>query len=59
MTKKQLKNRLKNLFQQLELINKYPDSFLENIGKRGMENAIDNILDEINEINNALEKLNN
>lgn len=59
MTKRQLKNRLKVLFQQLELMNRYPESFLENIGKRGIENTIDDILDEINEINRALKKINN
>ena len=59
MTKKQLKNRLKILFQQLELMNLYPDNFQDNLGKRGIQNYIDDILDEINEISDLLEKLNN
>ena len=55
MTKKQLKNRLKILFQQLELMNIYPDNFQDKLGKRGIQNYIDDILDEINEINDLLD----
>lgn len=37
MTKKQLENRLKILFQQLELMNLYPTDFKEILGKRGIQ----------------------
>lgn len=40
MTKKQLENRLKILFQQLELMNLYPTDFKANLGKRDIQKYI-------------------
>lgn len=48
MTKNERLKRLTILFQQLEMIRLYPDSFHENLGKRGTKEFIDEILDEIN-----------
>mgnify|MGYP000527744403 CR=1 FL=1 len=48
MTKHERLKRLTILFQQLEMIQLYPDSFHENLGKRGTKEFIDEILDEIN-----------
>lgn len=60
MTKRQLKNRIKNLYQQLDLINLYPENFEENLGgKRAVLDKINEILDEMIEINLELEKLKN
>ncbi|MEZ4933496.1 MAG: hypothetical protein R2788_15420 [Saprospiraceae bacterium] len=53
---KQLKQRLSILFQQLELYRRYPEDFEKALGKRGIEEWLNEVLDEINETN---QKLNN
>ncbi|MEK7255837.1 MAG: hypothetical protein AAB316_13895 [Bacteroidota bacterium] len=46
MNKKDLQNRQKVLFQQLELMNLFEQEFLEQYGKRRYEERINEILDE-------------
>jgi hypothetical protein len=48
MTKREARNRLKNLYEQLELIHEYEQEFLQIEGTRGLRKRIDAILDEIN-----------
>jgi hypothetical protein len=48
ITKREAKNRLKNLYEQLELIHEYEKEFLQIEGTRGLRKRIDEILDEIN-----------
>ena len=48
MTNKERKQRLKVLKDQLTLINLYTDEFLERLGRRGLEQYINEILDEMN-----------
>jgi hypothetical protein len=48
MTIREAKNRLQNLYDQLELIHQYKQEFIEIEGVRGVERRIDVILDEIN-----------
>ena len=48
MTLREGKLLLINRLQQLELINQYEDEFIEKEGKRGVEQRIDHILDDIN-----------
>jgi len=47
MTNRQRKQRIKVLKDQLALINLYTDDFLERLGKRGLEQYVNEILDEI------------
>jgi hypothetical protein len=48
MTKRDYELRLKVLYAQLALIDKYEKEFIEKEGKRGVEAHRDDILDEIN-----------
>ena len=48
MTEREAKNRIRNLYDQLELIHQYKKEFIEIEGVRGVERRIDDILDEIN-----------
>jgi hypothetical protein len=48
MTIKEAENRLRNLYDQLELIHQYKQGFIEIEGVRGVERRVDTILDEIN-----------
>ncbi|MFK7983235.1 MAG: hypothetical protein AB8G86_24860 [Saprospiraceae bacterium] len=48
MTEKEIKQRQRNLEQQLTLINLYTEEFLERLGKKGLEHYVNEILDEIN-----------
>ena len=45
--KQELLNRIEILEQQLYVIINYPKSFEEKLGKRGIKDKIDEILDEI------------
>jgi len=54
---KELRQRLAMLFKQLEMYNRYPDEFLKPLGKSGVQGWLDEVLDEINEINNQLNKM--
>jgi hypothetical protein len=51
MNKRDILQRLKILSDQLKLIHQYKDDFLQIEGRRGVENRIDSILDEMNELN--------
>ena len=55
MTDRERKLRIKLLKDQLTLINRYTDEFLERLGKKGLEHFINDILDEINFHVNFLE----
>ena len=57
MSKRNILLRLKSLSDQLQLIHQYEDSFLRIEGRRGLENRIDAILDEMNELNKQLKEL--
>ena len=48
MTKKDHQNRLKFLYDYLELIHRYPIHYRNNFGNKGLEDEINRILDEIN-----------
>ena len=48
LTTKEVDQRLRLLKQQLTLSVLYEANFIENIGKRGLENMRNDILDEIN-----------
>ena len=47
MTRRDAYNRLRILYQQLEIMDAYPESFLEILGTKGFQERIDEILDEI------------
>ncbi len=55
MNKKDLVNRNKILFQQLEVMYLLYDEFMEKLGNRGFQERVDEILDEYN-LNNQLMK---
>lgn len=57
MSKRNILLRLKTLSDQLQLIHQYKDEFLRIEGRRGLENRIDAILDEMNELNKQLKEL--
>jgi hypothetical protein len=57
MTERDYELRLKVLFSQLRLIDKYEEEFIEKEGSRGLAAHRDEILDEINFITRALKKL--
>ena len=57
MSEKNLRNRLNILFQQLDLINLYPDEYLEKYGVKGGEENLNNILDEMIDIQNQLSEI--
>jgi hypothetical protein len=57
MTERDYELRLKVLYAQLALIDKYEKEFIEKEGRRGVEAHRDEILDEINYINRELKKL--
>lgn len=48
MTKREAENKLKNLYDQLELIQEYEQEFLRIEGVSGLRKRVDDILDEIN-----------
>ena len=57
MRERTLRNRLKILHQRLDLINLYPDDFIDALGDKGVEEYINETLDEIIEKNAELAKL--
>jgi hypothetical protein len=57
MTERDYELRLKVLYSQLAIIDKYEKEFIEKEGRRGVEAHRDEILDEINHINWSLKKL--
>lgn len=58
MTRTEIENRLKILKQQLTMINYYPESFEEKLGKEGIRELIDQILDEMISLKKTLDQLN-
>ncbi len=54
MTKREARNRLKSLYDQLELIREYEQQFLEIEGVSGLRKRVDEILDEINSLSKFL-----
>ena len=54
MKDKQRQKRIKVLKDQLTLVNLYPEHFLERLGKRGLEQYVNEILDEMNYHRNQL-----
>ena len=59
MRKKDLVNRNKILFQQLELMYLLYDEFMEKLGNRGFQERVDEILDEYNRNNQLVKDLEN
>lgn len=57
MTERDYELRLKVLYAQLAIIDKFEDEFLEKEGRQGVEAHRDEILDEINYLNKKLKKL--
>lgn len=53
---KELRQRLALLFKQLELYNRFPEEFIKPLGKIGVQLWLDEVLDEINLINEMLNK---
>lgn len=54
MRRQILENRVRILFQQLELIRLYRLDFVNELGKKGVDELVDEILDEINFCNQAI-----
>lgn len=57
MTKRELKNQIKSRKDTLTLILNYPDSFHQALGKRGTDELVDKILDELNYFLNELNEI--
>ena len=57
MKRKDLQNREKMLFKQLEVMNLLKEEFFEKLGKTGYEERINEILDEINLIKKLLREM--
>ena len=55
MTKREIQNLLKIKFQQLQIINENRKEFEERDGRRGFEDRINQILDDINYLNSLLD----
>jgi hypothetical protein len=54
MTKREIKNLLKLLDDQLKTIYEYKDEFIEKEGEKRYDERIDNILDRINYLKKLL-----
>jgi hypothetical protein len=59
MTNREIKNLLKMLYDQLEMIRAYEQEFMDKEGKRRLDERIDGILDRINYLTKLLKKRNN
>ena len=59
ISRKDLENRSKMLFKQLEVMNLLKEEFLEKLGKQGYEQRIDDILDDILQIKKLLREMDN
>ena len=57
MKRKDLQNREKMLFKQLEVMNLLKEEFFEKLGKTGYEERLNEILDEINLIKKLLREM--
>jgi len=55
--RKLLENRVRILYQQLELIRRYRPDFAEELGEKGVDDLVDEILDEINARNREIAKI--
>ena len=56
MTNQEIKNLLKMLYDQLQMIRENEQEFLDKEGKRLLEERIDGILDRINFLTKILKK---
>ena len=59
MTAKEIRQRLAILNQQLDLINLYPEDFLQKEGHSGLEKRVNRILDEKIYLSKRLKELEN
>jgi len=57
MRRQLLENRVRILFQQLELIRLYRPDFVDVLGEKGVDNLVDDILDEINFSNQEIAEI--
>jgi hypothetical protein len=53
----ELRSRIRTLYQQLQVIDADTQSFIDNLGEGGLYRFIDDILDEINERNRELDRI--
>lgn len=58
LTKRDIKNRIKILKQQLSIITSYKTHFIELLGRSGTESLTDEILDELIFLEKELKKFN-
>lgn len=56
MNDRDIENRLKILFQQLKLMDKYRESFEKKFGKEWLKKYVDNALDEIIQLQKKLKR---
>jgi len=59
VNEQEIENQINIIEQQLFLTQKYPDSFIKILGKKGLENFIDNALDKLFSFRKELEKIRN
>ena len=57
MTKREYLNRSKYIRDHLTLINRYRSHFIEILGERGVDNLVDQLLDELKYITGEIKKL--
>lgn len=57
MREKFLNTRLRILYQRLDLINLYPDDFVEVLGEKGLEEYVNEALEEIKRHKSELQKI--
>jgi len=57
MRRQLLENRVRILFQQLELIRLYRPDFVDVLGEKGVDILVDDILDEINFSNQEIAEI--
>jgi len=55
---KQLRQKLAIIYQQIELLRRYPEEFEKALGKKGIEEWLDKTLDEANEIRRRIREIN-
>jgi len=57
LTRREILQRRRLLEQQLTLINRYPEEFIERLGASGLEQFINEILDEMNYLKELLNNI--
>jgi hypothetical protein len=55
---KQLRQRLALIYQQIELLRRYPEEFQKALGKKGTDEWLDRTLDEANDIRRKIHEIN-